>query len=156
MTPITLDAIEARQSELAEMIAAFRVRPTTTIQIPATTIELQPGEHYAGAVLDRGCIKHHLVLMAPRAAERMTWADARAWARSVDGTLPDRQEQSLLFANCKPHLDETWHWSCQEHENDASFAWDCDFYDGLQSIRHKSFQGSAVAVRRIAIAGEKP
>jgi hypothetical protein len=67
----------------------------------------------------------------------------------VGGDLPNRQEQALLFSNCKPHINPEWHWSNQTHESDASFAWICNFLDGFQDDLHKSYEGSAVAVRRI-------
>lgn len=123
---------------------------TTTIHLPAAAIELRPGEHYAGPVLDEaGQIKHHLVLLPDRPAQRVNWQDAMAWADGIGAQLPDRQEQALLFANCKPHLKSGLHWSCQEDEEDASYAWGCGFYYGYQYGNHKSFEGPAVAVRRL-------
>ena len=123
---------------------------TTTIQLPAATIELRPGERYSGAVLDQdGNVKHHLILLPDRPAARVCWQDAMAWAESVDGQLPDRQEQALLFANCKPHLQKTWHWSSETHEEDASYAWNCYFSNGYQDYYRKGYEGSAVAVRRL-------
>ena len=123
---------------------------TTTIQLPAATIELRPGERYSGAVLDQdGNVKHHLILLPDRPAARVCWQDAMAWAESVDGQLPDRQEQALLFANCKPHLQRSWHWSSETHEGDASYAWVCVFSSGIQNLNHESYEGSAVAVRRL-------
>ena len=117
---------------------------------PAATT-LQPGERYAGVVLDAdGNVKHHLVLLPARPEKRMNWQAAIDWAASMGGQLPDRQEQSLLFANCKPHLPSGgWHWSCESREEDASYAWSCFFDDGgYPSHDHKSYEGSAVAVRR--------
>lgn len=123
---------------------------STTLQIPAATIELRPGERYAGAVLDaEGRIKHHLVLLPYRPESRLNWNDAKAWAASFNGQLPDRQEQAMLFANCKPHLKPGWHWSCQQHEEDASYAWFCTFNYGGQDTIHKSAELSAFAVRRL-------
>ena len=123
---------------------------TTTIQLPAATIELRPGERYSGAVLDQdGNVKHHLILLPDRPAARVRWQDAMAWAESVGGQLPDRQEQALLFANCKPHLQKTWHWSSETHEEDASYAWNCYFSNGYQDYYRKGYEGSAVAVRRL-------
>lgn len=123
---------------------------TTTIHLPAVAIELHPGERYAGPVLDEaGQIKHYLVLLPERPEQRVNWQDAIAWAEGLGAQLPDRQEQALLFANCKPHLQTGWHWSCQEDEEDASYAWLCDFYYGRQTSLRKSFEGSAVAVRRL-------
>ena len=123
---------------------------TTTIQLPAATIELRPGERYSGAVLDQdGNVKHHLILLPDRPAARVCWQDAMAWAKSVGGQLPDRQEQALLLANCKPHLQKTWHWSSETHEEDASYAWNCYFSNGYQDYYRKGYEGSAVAVRRL-------
>ena len=123
---------------------------TTTLRLPATTIELRPGERYAGPVLDaEGRTVHHLVLLPDWPEQRLHWKDAKAWAESVGGELPTRQEQALLFANCKPHLKRTWHWSCEEYEDNASYAWSCYFNDGTQNNNRKSFEGSAVAVRRV-------
>lgn len=130
---------------------------TATIAIPATTIELQPGEHYAGIVLGAdGHATHHLVLLPARPVADLNWAGAKAWAASVGGELPNRQEQALLYANCKPHLQPSWHWSCQECEEDASWAWGCYFDDGYQNYRESSSAGSAVAVRRLPLESFNP
>lgn len=115
----------------------------------APAIELQPGEHYAGVVLDtEGKVMHHLVLMAQKPTGKLSWQDAMDWATSAGGHLPTRQEQALLYANCKPHLQTEWHWSCESHEGDASYAWHCSFDGGYQFDFLKSHGGSAVAVRR--------
>ena len=88
----------------------------TTIQLPATAIELQPGERYAGPVLDAdGNVKHHLVLLPNRPECDLNWQAAMDWAASVGGELPNRQEQALLYANCKPHLKPEWHWSSETY-----------------------------------------
>ena len=154
MPPITLEAIEAKQSELSILIAKFKeqpITPTTTLWVfPEVSIDLQPGEHYAGAVLDEsGHLIHHLVLMAQRPTDKLNWQAAMDWAEEVGGTLPTRQEQALLFANCKPHLQPAWHWSSEAHEDDASSAWGCYFGYGYQDSSLKRYEGSAVAVRLI-------
>ena len=123
---------------------------TTTLQLPAIAIELRPGERYAGPVLDaEGRIQHHLLLLPDWPENRLNWQDAKAWAESLGAQLPTRQEQALLYANCKPHLKRTWHWSSEEHEEDASFARGCYFGNGHQGNDHSSYEGSAVAVRRL-------
>ena len=153
MTDITIEQIQARQTELASMIAQLLATPVqapTTIQILEDLIELAAGEHYAGAVLDaNGQHRCHLVLMAAKAEQDMTWQAALEWAEAKGGALPTRQEQALLFANCKPYLQPLWHWSCEEHASNASYAWGCDFTFGDQDDTRKSFEGSAVAVRRV-------
>lgn len=114
-------------------------------------VELGAGEHYAGVVLDEaGYVKHHLVLMAPR-ANNLSWQAAMAWAAEQGGSLPTQQEQALLYANCKPHLQPEWHWSSETHESDASYAWSCFFNSGYQYSLRKSYEGSAVAVRLIPL-----
>jgi hypothetical protein len=122
----------------------------TTIHLPETRIELQPGERYAGLVLGAdGMPSHHLVLL-PGDADDITWPNAKAWAAGLGGELPTRQEQSLLFANLKGEFKREWYWSGQEHEEYGSGAWNQTFYDGLQGNDGKSWEGRARAVRRFA------
>ncbi len=153
MTAVTIELIQAKQTELAALIAQLQATPaqtSTTIYIEEETFDLAPGQHYAGAVLDaNGQHMHHLVLMAAKPEGDLTWKAALEWAEEVGGALPTRQEQALLFANCKPHLTPRWHWSCEEHEEEASYAWSCYFTNGDQDGHHKSYGGSAVAVRRV-------
>ena len=153
MSAITLEAVKARQAELAQMIeqltASAATKPTW-LCLPEVEIELQPGERYVGPVIDAdGKVEHHLVLMDQRPDGKLNWQAAMEWAESIGGTLPTRQEQALLYANCKPHLDPSWHWSCETHEDDASFAWNCTFDYGYQFSSLKSYEGGAVAVRRV-------
>ncbi len=151
MSQVTLEAIQAKQNELAAMIQQLQTPPVriTLIEIESCNIELQPGEHYAGTILDEnGEHQHHLILMAQRPTSKLNWQAATDWAKSVGGYLPFRQEQALLFANCKPHLKTDWHWSAETYGDDASYAWYCNFGDGLQTGGRKSYEGCAVAVRR--------
>lgn len=151
MSEITLEAIQAKQTELAAMIQQLQTQAasTTVIEIEGCDIELQPSEHYAGTILDEnGEHQHHLILMAQRPASKLNWQAATDWAKSVGGYLPFRQEQSLLFANCKAHLKTDWHWSCEIYGDDASYAWHCYFSHGYVGHYRKSYEGCAVAVRR--------
>ena len=119
--------------------------------VPEATIDLAPGEHYAGAVLDeQGHVKHHLVLMAAKPDGELAWQAAMDWAAAVGGALPTRQEQALLYANCKPHLEADWHWT-NEPEG-SSCAWHCNVYNGIQNYINRSAVGCAVAVRLIPLA----
>jgi hypothetical protein len=152
MSDITLEAVEAKQTELAQMIAKLRAgaAAATVLSIAAVSIELQPGERYAGAVLDAdGKVMHHLVLLAAKPDGDLDWKAAMAWAAGVGGSLPTRQEQALLFANCKAQIEPRWHWSSETYEANASFAWNCDFDDGYQGNNGKSYEGCARAVRRL-------
>ena len=118
------------------------------INVREAQIDLQPGERYAGLVLDaEGNASHHLVLL-PDQAEAVNWTAAKDWAANAGGELPTRQEQSLLFANLKSEFKPRWYWSAQEHEDDSSYAWDQYFLSGYQGGDCKSFEGHARAVRR--------
>ena len=156
MTAITLEQIQAKQTELTSMIAQLLATPKqapTTIEIEEDSIDLASGEHYAGAVLNaNGQHMHHLVLMAAQPSKDLAWSAALEWAGRAGGALPTRQEQALLFANCKPHLQPRWYWSCEEHESETSYAWYCYFGNGYQSGTRKSYEGSAVAVRQIPLS----
>ena len=105
MTAVTIELIQAKQTELAALIAQLQAKPvqaSTTIYIEEETFDLAPGEHYAGAVLDaNGQHMHHLVLMAAKPEGNLSWKAALEWAEEAGGALPTRQEQTLLFANCK-------------------------------------------------------
>ena len=153
MSAITLEAIQAKETELEKLIQQFKAQPIEQgreIEIEGNVISLSPGEHYAGAVLDAdGKHMHDLVLMPQRHGKRLNWKDALAWAEEVGGALPTRQEQSLIFANCKPHLEGVYHWSCEEYEGDASYAWFCGFSHGGQCYDRKNRELAAVAVRRL-------
>jgi hypothetical protein len=152
MTTVSLETLELKQAELADLIAKFKadaVKPMLWV-FPETYIELQPGERYAGAVLDEsGHLSHHLVLMAPRPTDKLNWQAAMDWAKRIGGELPSRQEQALLYANCKPHPKSECHWTNEVHKDDASSAWLCYFSNGYQDFNRKSYEGSAVAVRRV-------
>lgn len=113
---------------------------------------LAAGERYAGFVLDaNGNIKHHLVLLPDRPSGRLEWQAAKAWAASVGGQLPDRQEHRLLCANCAPQdLIHNWHWLSEACADNRHLAWFGNFDRGTQSFFRKTDNGAAVAVRRWA------
>ena len=146
---MNIETIKAKQAELEKLIEQFQAQ-TTVIEIKERTIKLHPGEHYAGAVLDaEGNHMHDLILLPQRHGERVNWKAALEWAEEVGGALPTRQEQALIFANCKPHLEGVYHWSCEEHKVNDSYAWACSFDNCYQGNYHKSTELSAVAVRRV-------
>lgn len=152
MTTITLEDIKAQQDKLAQMIAALQATPQaepTVYTLPATQITLQPGEHYAGLVLDAttGKPSHHLVLLAGD-AEELTWAEATAWAEEHGGHLPTRQEQALLFANLKREFEGAWYWSGEKSSSGS--AWLQDFHDGNQSHDTLDYRLRVRAVRRLS------
>ena len=125
---------------------------------PSSPLVFNPGDRYAGTTLNpAGQPTHHLVLLAARPNAPMDWATAKAWATSVGGELPTRQESALLFANCRDALPEALGWSSEEYEIEATCAWVCNFYNGYQNNHlRKSYEGSAVAIRRIPLESAAP
>jgi hypothetical protein len=118
------------------------------MNIPA----LNPGERRAGIALDAtGKATHHLILLPQMPAGRLDWDDAMAWAEKAGGTLPTRQEQALLFANCKDAFEPAWYWSSEQYAGDASGAWTQHFDDGYQDTSDKGYKGRVRAVRRFLI-----
>ena len=152
MTTITLEAIEAKQSELSSLIEQYRAAAQGSIvELPSAKIQLRPGERYAGLSLDDdGKPMCHLILL-PTFVDDIDWEEAGDWAESQGGDLPTRREQALLYANCKPHLQPRWHWSGQPHESEASYAWLCCFGNGSQTYGRKGAKACAVAVRRVTV-----
>lgn len=139
---LTIQDIQKEYVRLGEAIEA--------LQRTRTPVELQPGEHYAGLVFDAavGIPLHHLVLL-PDAREKITWFDAVAWAQSIGGTLPTRQEQALLYANLRRCFHSDWYWSSEPREPDGSAAWLHSFSDCGKYGLSKSALGRARAVRRL-------
>lgn len=147
---ITIEQLEAKHSELADLIAKFRAQPAPRRVLELTAeISLNEGEHYAGLVLKAdGTPGHHLILL-PGEAEDMQWAAAVEWAEKAGGTLPTRQEQALLYANLKDQFKQEWYWSGEQHEN-GSYAWCQYFVFGYQGSGLKNYELRARAVRRLA------
>lgn len=74
----------------------------------------------------------------------------------IDGAyLPSRAEAMLLFATLKDKFETgAWYWTSTQQS--ASYAWYCYFGHGTQFTLHKSFEGSAVCVRRLVIQSFNP
>lgn len=150
MTKMTLEMARAKAAELEAIIAELMTKAVVKINIDAVTIELREGEHYAGTALNEdGTVNHHLILMVDKPAEKMTWKDAKAYAKKMGGDLPTRQQASLIFANCKAHVEGAWHWTCEAHESNDSYAWVCLFDDGNQDDGFVSYGYSVRLVRRL-------
>lgn len=121
---------------------------TTTLEINLSLV-LNQGEKYAGLILSSNAEPSYHLILLPGQAENMNWQDAIDWASSINGYLPTRQEQSLLFANLKGEFERAWYWS-SEQCSDAN-AWTLYFYYGTQDGNIKSAKGRARAVRRISL-----
>lgn len=121
--------------------------------LPAIGLHLPAhGGTYIGIASDIiGGTTGHLVLLDSAPAKKLNWLAAKEWAASLgDGArLPTRTEALQIFANARGLLKPKWHWTCEE--DDASYAWFCYFLHGSQLNTSKSFEGSAVAVRRLTL-----
>ena len=118
-----------------------------TITLP----DLNPGERYAGLILDEtGTPTHHLVLL-PGDEDSLTFDAANKWAASIGGALPTRNEQSLLYANCKAQFESDWYWSGEQRAAVSGDAWYQGFDLGYQFILIKGAELRARAVRRLPI-----
>lgn len=118
----------------------------TTITLP----ELNDGERYAGLVLNaEGVPTHHLILLP--GDEAATFKKAQAFAEQAGGELPTRQEQALLYANCKDQFKADWYWSSEQHATNSGYAWMQHFSDGLQYCNRKDGTHRARAVRRLPL-----
>ena len=127
---------------------------TTNTAIALSTIPAAIGAAFAGGIyagISRGvdgAPDQHLVLL-PGEAVDVDWEAAGAFATSIDGDLPTRAEQALLYANLKDQFERRWYWSGKQAG--PSYAWYQDFYDGFQYSNLRSYEGRARAVRRLPI-----
>jgi hypothetical protein len=147
LNTITLQQIQTAYAELGEMIEKFKAQASTLLSLPAATIELRPGERYAGLILGTdGKPSHHLILL-PGEAEDVNWKSALAWAEKAGGELPSRNEQALLFANLKSEFKGDWYWSGEQYSESSTFGQ--NFYDGSQYYGYKSAEARERAIRRV-------
>lgn len=108
--------------------------------------ELKEGEIYVGRINDT-----HVILL-PGDNDDANWQDALDWAKSIGGDLPNRIEQSMLWANHQDQFRENVYWSNETYERNSAYAWFQSFYYGYQHILHKDdYYCRARAVRRILI-----
>ena len=150
MTP-TLEAVEAKQAEITAMIEAIRKAAAREYKVAGGTIQLNPGEQYAGFILGKdGEPDHHLILLPGDEAE-LNRDDAKQWAKEQGGELPTRREQSLLYANLKDEFQGTWYWSGEARERESGWAWCQGFGYGGQSGISRDDELRARAVRRLIL-----
>ena len=149
---ITLKSIKASLNQLTDQVAAFEAgQIRRAIDLKGRTLVLELGEHYAGVILGaEGSPDYDLILIDGEAND-ITWEGAKEWAHEAGGQLPDRREQSLLYANLKEKFQGAWYWSSEQLVSDESFAWLQDFGNGLQGYDHKHDTCRARAVRRSII-----
>lgn len=115
---------------------------------------LKQGEIYAGLILGKdGQPDYHLALL-PAKTSKLSWNDAKKWAESVGGDLPNLREQSLLFANCKEEFEGYYYWSNEQDADTPDYAWLQNFSYGTQDLNRKSTEYRARAVRRVQLPKE--
>jgi len=146
---VTLEAIKNEQSKLAAMIAAFEQQPSFPISVPFPS--LNEGEKFVGVIISADGSRRHYLILLPGEKKGAKWQQAMEWAQSLGGELPDRVESALLFATMKAVFAPEWYWTREQLASDAGFAWGQGFHDGYQHYDHKSYEGRARAVRRLAI-----
>ena len=117
-----------------------------TITLP----DLKSGETYAGLVIDDKGSLHHLILLDGDAYDA-PHQEQLDWAKSIGGELPTRQEQALLYANCKSQFKSDWYWSADLHASGSGYAWFQCFTIGSQVSDDVSGKLRARAVRRFSI-----
>ena len=128
--------------------AAPAVSPQQLTAGPVIVPPLADGEHWAG-IVSLGTQLHHVILLPGEF--RGAWKDAMTWAKEQGGELPSLLEQKLLSTNLRDKFKPEWHWSCEQHASDESFAWMQDFISGFQYYGHKASNTRARAVRRLPI-----
>lgn len=116
-------------------------------QLPAIGADLAGGIFFGITTRKDGV--HCAAVLLPDQSEKLTWKKAMNWAAKLGAELPSRPVAALLFANLKDKLTPAWHWTSDE--DDASYAWGCNFDCGYQSGGRKSYEGSVVAVRLIPL-----
>jgi hypothetical protein len=152
---ITLLEIKQKQDEIGAMIAAFESYKDEKISFPAITLSLEPGEKNAGLILGKDGETDYFLILLPDTATDINWNDAVKWAKKLNSkhetSLPNRREQSLLFANLKDDFEERAYWSSEQHASNSVCAWCQHFVIGSQNHWHKGLQLQARAVRRILV-----
>jgi hypothetical protein len=147
---ITLEAIEAQQSRISEMIAAFKAQPRAIeYRIDAVTIPLAVGERFAGAILnDDGTLSHYLIKLPGEADSKVNWSGAQTYASEQGGEAPTLRELALMRTNLRDEFEDEVYWSAEEYAGDSSYAWSQGFHYGSQISGPKGAALRAVAVRR--------
>jgi hypothetical protein len=152
MPEITLEAVEARQAELATMIETLkRASKSSTAAIAAAQIVLRPGERYVGPVLnDDGNVAYHLIKLPDSPSQALSHDEAVKWAKQVGGKLPNKREMRLIQANASDAIPSSG-WCWLEDPEGSSYAWYCSLGYGIVYYDIRSAAGGAVAVRLIAV-----
>lgn len=131
---------------------ACAVRRVALPPSAAAPVPLRQGERYAGLILGTdGAPDYHLLLQPEKCElEYQPWQAASDWAASLGHSLPDRREQTLLYATLKDAFRPNWHWSSEPGDIEDE-AWCKDFDTGVAYQNAREFDGYARCVRRVLV-----
>ena len=111
---------------------------------------LNEGECWIGTIISTDGSKREHIILLPGEIDSANWKEARAWAASIGGEVPDRCEGALLFATMKDEFKPEWYWTREQHIAYSGFAWSQYFDNGYQySSYGKDYELRARAVRRV-------
>ena len=152
MTP-PLEAVKAEQTKLAQMIATIEedMKKNAFFEYQGKRIPLAIDEKYVGTIISADGSRSHHIILLPGAVSGKTWNDAKEWAASIGGELPDRVESALLFATMKAEFEEEWHWTREACASASGSAWLQHFRYGYQTNYDVRYKLRARAVRRLSI-----
>ena len=150
---ITLETIKAEQTKLAQMIETIEegMKKNAFFEYQGKRIPLAIGEKYIGTIISADGTRNHHIILLPGAVSEKTWEDAKEWAASIGGELPDRTEGELLFATMKDEFEEAWYWTSEATASDSGYAWCQSFDIGYQGYDVIVLKLRARAVRRLII-----
>ena len=150
---ITLETIKAEQTKLAQMIETIEedMKKNAFFEYQGKRVPLAIGEKYIGTIISADGTRNHHIILLPGAASGKTWNDAKEWAESIGGELPDRSEGALLFATIKDEFEEEWYWTREALASDSGSAWFQSFGIGNQRGNDITIKLRARAVRRFPI-----
>jgi len=150
---ISLETIKAEQTKLAQMIEKIEenMKKNAFFVYQGKRVPLAIGEKYIGTIISADGTSNHHIILLPGAVSGKTWNDAKEWAESIGGELPDRIEGALLFATMKDEFEEEWYWTREAHASDSGYAWSQSFYHGGQYGDDIYDKLRARAVRRLII-----
>lgn len=149
---ITLEKLEEKQTELGALIEKFKEQEAAKPTYPITLDhqKLADGEKFVGFILSADGAKKHAIILLPGEKQDVSWQQAKDWAKSIGGDLPDRVESALLFNTLKSEFSENCYWTNEAYG--SSGAWVQYFSDGDVNCSYVYGYGfRARAVRRLAI-----
>ena len=119
---ITLEKLEAKQTELSALIEKFKAQKSTLSLFPISIPfpELNEGEEFAGAIVRPNGSTDIVILLPGEMPGKANFKDCAKWAKSVGGVVPDKLASALLFETMNDKLQKDYYWtSSLRSEGDA-------------------------------------